>query len=131
MRIKLGWSSWDWFVRPQQKEGSMAEDLQPVLQPTFDYVRSRLSRRKVLAALAVLVLVTVACFMAIGLMLDRLEVRNASFHPPMTTSERESLMPSDPRLDVSPSVDGLRYGREEQSASAVPVNHARDLSHAH
>lgn len=109
----------------------MAEDQRTVLQPTFDYVRTRLSRRKVVAVLAVLILVAIGCVAAVGLMLDRLEVRNANFHPPMTPSERESLMPSEPRLDVAPSVDGLRYRSEDQSVSANSVNHAQDLSHAH
>jgi hypothetical protein len=136
----------------------MADDQRPVLQPTFDYVRTRLSRRKVMGMLGVLMLVALVCVAAIGAMLQRLEARNASFHPPMTQSERQLLMPDEPRLDVTPSVDGLRYGSQvdgmsdngdtlgegtvavhgdgqlmllKGSYSKEPGNHAEDLSHAH
>lgn len=109
----------------------MAEDQRPVLQPTFDYVRTRLNRRKVLAMLGVLILVIVGCVAAIDLMLDGLEARNASFHPPMTPSERESLMPTEPRLDVAPSVDGLRYGSATTGAGGTNASRAQELSHAH
>lgn len=110
----------------------MAEDQRPVLQPTFAYARTRLSRRKVVTILGVLVLVVIACIATIGLMLERLETRNANFHPPMTPAERESLMPSEPRLDVAPSVDGLRYRGEDSTVTIKgDTRHAQELSHAH
>jgi len=109
----------------------MAEDQRAVLQPTFDYVRRRISRRQVLIAVAILLLVMVGCFAAVGVMLERLETRNANFHPPMTPSERESLMPAEPRLDVAPSVDGLRYRSQDTRVSDSGASRAQELSHAH
>jgi hypothetical protein len=45
-------------------------------------------------------------------MLDRLEMRNASFRPPMTSLEREQLLPPEPVLEIKPQVEGLRYGAD-------------------
>ncbi|HEY0287132.1 MAG TPA: hypothetical protein VGC62_09000 [Pseudomonas sp.] len=87
----------------------MVTDEQRVL---LGYMRTRVSRRKVLLMLGILMLVVLICVAAIGLMLRRLEAQNASFHPPMTESEREQLLPPEPRLEVAPSVDGLRYGKQ-------------------
>jgi hypothetical protein len=90
----------------------MADDQQPVFHTSFEFVRARPGRRKVLAMLGILALLVIGCAAAIGLMLERLEARDVNFHPPMTPSERQLLMPAEPTLDVTPSVGGLRYGHQ-------------------
>lgn len=133
----------------------MTDDQRPVLQSTVGYMSTRVRRRKVMVMLAVLLLVVVLCVTAIGVMLQRLEAKNANFHPPMTSSERELLMPNEPLLDTTPSVDGLRYqgvqqgvgdsgrllnGTEDSQGRLVPlksanpktpVRHSEGLSHVH
>lgn len=133
----------------------MADDQRPVLQSTFSYMSSRVRRRKVMVMLAVFLLVVVLCVTAIGVMLQRLEAKNANFHPPMTSSERELLMPNEPQLDATPSVNGLRYRVEQQDVGdsgglsngtesaqgrlvplkganpKAPVKHSEGLSHVH
>lgn len=67
-------------------------------------------RRKVMLGVGVLLAIVVVCVAAIGIMLHRLEARNAAFRPPMTALERQRILPPDPVLDAAPSTDGLRYG---------------------
>jgi hypothetical protein len=132
----------------------MADDQQPVFHSSFEFVRTRPGRRKVLAMVGVLILLVIGCAAVIGLMLQRLEARDINFHPPMTPSERQLLMPAEPTLDVTPSVGGLRYGykvegngtdRPEDTSGVIEGvvgnhlvlrkdehwdGHAQDLSHA-
>lgn len=106
----------------------MADDRRPAPPSGFEFARSLTARRNVLLTLGVLLSIAIVCAVAINLMLQRIELRDAHFHPPMTPSEREQLMPVEPRLDVAPSVDGLRYGGDrvisdgsgESSAARLP-----------
>ncbi|RJX82560.1 hypothetical protein [Pseudomonas sp. LS-2] len=80
------------------------------LQQGMD-VEQIVRRRKVMLGVGVLLAIVVVCVTAIGIMLHRLEARNAAFQPPMTALERQRMLPPDPVLDAAPSTDGLRYGR--------------------
>lgn len=82
-------------------------------------------RRKVMIGLGCLLGIVVVGAATIVTMLEHLETRNASFRPPMTSLEREQLLPPEPVLEVKPQVEGLRYGDAilpvTHSASADPV----------
>lgn len=67
-------------------------------------------RRKVMIGAGCLLGIVLVGAATISTMLDHLETRNASFRPPMTSLEREQLLPPEPVLEVKPQVDGLRYG---------------------
>lgn len=67
-------------------------------------------RRKVMIGLGGLLGIVVVGAATIITMLEQLEIRNASFRPPMTSLERERLLPPEPVLEVKPQVEGLRYG---------------------
>jgi hypothetical protein len=69
-------------------------------------------RRKVIIGVSCLLGIVVVGAASIITMLDRLEMRNASFRPPMTSLEREQLLPPEPVLEIKPQVDGLRYGAD-------------------
>ena len=67
-------------------------------------------RRKIVFGVGCLLGIVVVGAATIVTMLERLETRNASFRPPMTSLEREQLLPPEPVLEVKPQVEGLRYG---------------------
>jgi hypothetical protein len=69
-------------------------------------------RRKVIIGVSCLLGIVVVGAASIITMLDRLEMRNASFRPPMTSLEREQLLPPEPVLEIKPQVEGLRYGAD-------------------
>lgn len=69
-------------------------------------------RRKVMIGVSCLLGIVVVGAASIITLLDRLEMRNASFRPPMTSLEREQLLPPEPVLEIKPQVDGLRYGAD-------------------
>ncbi|MCF7558555.1 hypothetical protein [Pseudomonas petrae] len=74
-------------------------------------------RRKIMIGVGCLLGVVVVGAATIITMLEHLETRNASFRPPMTSLEREQLLPPEPVLEVKPQVEGLRYG-----AAILPAN---------
>lgn len=74
-------------------------------------------RRKVMIGVGCLLSIVVVGAATIVTMLEHLETRNASFRPPMTSLEREQLLPPEPVLEVKPQVEGLRYG-----AAILPPN---------
>ncbi|WP_268800591.1 hypothetical protein [Pseudomonas huanghezhanensis] len=96
----------------------MADDQLPFAGPalTGEGVK-RTARHKVIWVVAVMALIAALCVTGVMLMIERLEARNANFHPPMTELERQQLMPAEPRLDISPSVEGLRYADEADSSA--------------
>ena len=67
-------------------------------------------RRKVMIGVGCLLGIVVVGAATIVTMLEHLETRNASFRPPMTSLERQQLLPAEPVLEVKPQVEGLRYG---------------------
>ncbi|MFP3847234.1 hypothetical protein [Pseudomonas sp.] len=78
-------------------------------------------RRKVMIGVGGLLGIVVVGAATIVTMLEQLEMRNASFRPPMTSLERQQLLPPEPVLEVKPQVEGLRYGAAilpDQAASA-------------
>lgn len=78
-------------------------------------------RRKVFAGIGGLVCIAVIGGATIITMLQRLEARNANFQPPMTSLEREQLLPPEPVLEIKPQVDGLRYGAVIQAPQPATV----------
>jgi hypothetical protein len=74
-------------------------------------------RRKVMIGVGCLLGIVVVGAATIVTMLEHLETRNASFRPPMTSLEREQLLPPEPVLEVKPQVEGLRYGAALMPAS--------------
>ncbi|MGE6388659.1 hypothetical protein ACQKEN_23735 [Pseudomonas sp. NPDC078416] len=76
-------------------------------------------RRKIMIGVGGLLGIVVVGAATIVTMLEHLETRNASFRPPMTSLEREQLLPPEPVLEVKPQVEGLRYG-----TAIVPANQA-------
>ena len=91
-------------------------------QPEIDAVQEQeraaplRRRRKVMIGVGCLLGIVVVGAATIVTMLEHLETRNASFRPPMTSLEREQLLPPEPVLEVKPQVEGLRYG-----AAVVPA----------
>lgn len=79
------------------------------VMPDVHFTRA-LRRRRVLIGVGLLLGVVAICVAAIVALLQQLEVRNASFQPPMTASERQLLLPADPVLQATPQVEGIRYG---------------------
>lgn len=79
------------------------------VMPDVHFTRA-LRRRRVLIGVGLLLSVVAICAAAIVALLQQLEVRNASFQPPMTASERQLLLPADPVLQATPQVEGIRYG---------------------
>lgn len=79
-------------------------------------------RRKVVLGIGGLVCIAVIGGTTISTMLQRLETRNANFQPPMTSLEREQLLPPEPVLEVKPQVDGLRYGAGNPVAQPSAVD---------
>jgi hypothetical protein len=79
-------------------------------------------RRKVFAGIGGLVCIAVIGGATIITMLQRLEARNANFQPPMTSLEREQLLPPEPVLEIRPQVDGLRYGAVIQAPQPSTVD---------
>jgi hypothetical protein len=79
-------------------------------------------RRKVFAGIGGLVCIAVIGGATIITMLQRLEARNANFQPPMTSLEREQLLPPEPVLEIKPQVDGLRYGAVIQAAQPATID---------
>jgi hypothetical protein len=75
-------------------------------------------RRKVMIGVGCLLGIVVVGAVTITTMLERLETRNASFRPPMTSLEREQLLPPEPVLEIKPQVEGLRYGAAVQPGNA-------------
>lgn len=67
-------------------------------------------RRKIMIGVGCLLGIVVVGAATIVTMLEHLETRNASFRPPMTSLERQQLLPAEPVLEVKPQVEGLRYG---------------------
>lgn len=94
-------------------------------QPEIEVVREQervaplRRRRKVMIGLGGLLGIVVVGAATIVTMLENLETRNASFRPPMTSLEREQLLPPEPVLEVKPQVEGLRYG-----AAILPADQA-------
>jgi hypothetical protein len=82
------------------------------------------SRRKVMLGFAAMLLVIVVCVGAIVVMLQRLETRNANFQPPMTSRERERLLPPEPTLVSSPELQGMHYreGAGDLADPSPPLN---------
>ena len=74
-------------------------------------------RRKIMIGVSCLLSIVVVGASTIVTMLEHLELRNASFRPPMTSLEREQLLPPEPVLEVKPQVEGLRYG-----SAILPAN---------
>lgn len=74
-------------------------------------------RRKIMIGVGCLMGIVVVGAATILTMLEHLETRNANFRPPMTSLEREQLLPPEPVLEVKPQVEGLRYG-----AAILPAN---------
>lgn len=85
-------------------------------------------QRKVMLGVGVLLATVLASVVAIAVMLERLEARNAAFQPPMTALERQRLLPHDPVLDATPKLDGLRYG-DHQDPSAKDSGAAGERLH--
>jgi hypothetical protein len=87
-------------------------------------------RRRMLLGIGMLLAVVVLCVAAILIMLQRLEARNASFQPPMTSLERQRMLPQDPVLEAAPQIDGLRYGKQPGAAvDDFPPLEAQPVSH--
>jgi hypothetical protein len=87
-------------------------------QPEIDAVQEQnraapsRRRRKIIIGVSCLLGIVVVGAASIITMLERLETRNASFRPPMTSLEREQLLPPEPVLEIKPQVEGLRYGAD-------------------
>jgi hypothetical protein len=116
----------------------MAGNEQEQRQPLRRIDLRLVTRRKLILGAGVLLLLTLGCFGAIVLMLQQIESRTASFQPPMTALERESLLPPEPGLNVSTPIEGLHY-LEDAPEHADPYPSLSDkqavgsalLSHTH
>jgi len=78
------------------------------------YQDNEVDSRKVWAMAGVLLLSVLLCCAVIAWMLQGLEARHAAFQPPLSTLERERMLPPEPRLESRPKVDGIRYRQQAQ-----------------
>ena len=83
------------------------------VMPDVNFTRA-IRRRRVMLGVGLLLGVVAACAVTIVVLMQQLEVRNASFQPPMTASERQRLLPADPILHTAPQLEGIRYGNHVQ-----------------
>ncbi|MEB0040036.1 MULTISPECIES: hypothetical protein [unclassified Pseudomonas] len=70
--------------------------------------------RKVWAMVGVLLLTLMVCCGVIAWLIHSLQAQHAAFSPPMSDLERERLLPPEPRLEVMPRLDGIRYRQQAQ-----------------
>lgn len=68
--------------------------------------------RTVWTMVGVLMLAVVLCCAVIVWLINSLEARHDAFKPPMSALERERLLAPEPRLEVTPRLDGIRYRQQ-------------------
>lgn len=95
------------------------------------YQRDAVNPRKVWMMAGILALVVVLCFGVIAWMVFGLAARHAAFQPPMSSLERERLLPPEPRLEATPELDGLHYREqaEQQAGGYGWVDQPRGIAH--
>lgn len=108
-----------------------AHRLEPGQDQAPGYQLDAPNTRKVWAIVGVLALVVLLCFGVIAWMVFGLEAQHAAFQPPMSTLERERLLPPEPRLEATPRIDGLHYREqaEQQANSYGWVDKPQRIAH--
>ena len=87
--------------------------------------------RKAGAVVGALLLTLLLCCGVIAWLINSLEAQHAAFNPPMSALERERLLAPEPRLEVTPRLDGIRYRQQaiQQLNSYGWVDQQQGIAH--